>query len=113
MKKFLLITLIVAFVCTGIYSFAFSENLYPINDKSGGGYINKNGVIVLAQKYNFAGKFVDDYAIVQNKNLKEGIIDKNGNIVVDFNYDYLNSLSENCVFALTANGGLLIKTANL
>lgn len=98
MKKFSIITIIVFFVCTGIYSFAFSENLYPINDKSGGGYINKNGAIILDQKYNFAGKFVDEYAIVQNKNLKEGIIDKKGNIVVDFDYDYLNNLSENCVF---------------
>ena len=73
------------------------EHLYPINDANGGGYINKDGVIVLEQKYGFAGRFVGDYAIVQDENLKYGIIDKRGNMVVDFEYDDLNNLSENFV----------------
>lgn len=97
MKKFFIITTFVLLICTTIFSFSFSENLYPINDKSGGGYINKNGVVVLEQKYNFAERFVDNYAIVQGKNLKYGIIDKKGNIVVNFEFDNMDNLSENFV----------------
>ena len=94
MKKiFIKISLILLF-CAVFFSFSFSENLYPINDKSGGGYINKNGDIVLKQKYKFAGRFVGDYAIVQGKNLKYGIIDKKGNVVINFEYDSLDNLSE-------------------
>lgn len=95
MKKFFIITTFVLLICTT--SFSFSENLYPINDKAGGGYINKNGVIVLEQKYNFAERFVDNYAIVQGKNLKYGIIDKKGNVVINFEFDSLDNLSENFV----------------
>ncbi len=69
-----------------------SEQIYPINDTNGGGYINKEGVIVLEQKYGFAGRFVGDYAIVQNKNLKYGIIDKKVIVVVYFEYEDLNNL---------------------
>ena len=29
-----------------------SENLYPVNDKKGGGYINKTGNLIIEQKYN-------------------------------------------------------------
>lgn len=101
MKKILKITIISFLTCISLYSFSFSatktENLYPINDKSGGGYINKDGVIVLKQKYNFAGRFSGNYAIVQDKNLKYGIVDKKGNVVIDFEYDDLNNLSENFV----------------
>ena len=74
-----------------------SEQLYPINDTNGGGYINKDGVVVLEQKYGFAGMFVGNYAIVQDENLKYGIIDKKGKIVVDCEYEDLNNLSENFV----------------
>ena len=97
MKKFLIGIIFSFFIFIGICSLSFCENLYPINDKNGGGYINKDGVIVLKQEYNFAGKFIGDYAIVQNKKLKEGIIDKKGNVVVDFEYDDLCNLSENFV----------------
>ena len=74
-----------------------SEQIYPINDINGGGYINKDGVIVLEQKYGFAGAFVGDYAIVQDKNLKHGIINKKGTVIIDFEYEDLNNLSENFV----------------
>jgi hypothetical protein len=97
MKKILIVIIINIFIFTGICSFSFCENLYPINDKKGGGYINKDGVIVLKQQYKFAGKFIDNYAIVQNKKLKEGIIDKKGNVIIDFKYDCLQNLSENFV----------------
>ena len=97
MKTIKIIIFFVLLICTTFFSFSFCENLYPINDKAGGGYINKNGVIVLKQKYNFAERFVDNYAIVQGKNLKYGIIDKKGNVVVNFEFDNLDNLSENFV----------------
>lgn len=94
MKKIIISFLIIL----TFFSFSFCENLYPINDEKGGGYINKNGNIVLKQKYNFAERFVGDYAIVQDENLKKGIIDKKGNVVIDFKYNNLDNLSENFVF---------------
>ena len=90
----ILITVSIVFM---FFSLSFSENLYPINDILGGGYINKDGVIVLKQQYNFAGRFSGNYAIVQNKNLKYGVIDKTGNLVVDFEYDCLDNLHDNFV----------------
>jgi hypothetical protein len=57
-------------LCAALLFFPFSENLYLINDKSGRGYINREGVIILEQKYNFAERFSSDYAVVQDKNLK-------------------------------------------
>ncbi|MBR3628391.1 MAG: WG repeat-containing protein [Elusimicrobia bacterium] len=86
--------LFVYYICS---SCCKQEHLYPINDTNGGGYINKDGVIVLEQKYGFAGRFVGDYAIVQDENLKYGIIDKKGTVVIDFEYDELDNLSENFV----------------
>ena len=74
-----------------------SENLYPINDQYGGGYINKFGKVVIEQKYHFAFPFVGDFAITQNNNLKYGIINKKGNVVIDATYDKLEKLSENYV----------------
>ena len=101
MKRNFIITTIVLFFCAIFFSFSFSadksEILYPINDNSGGGYINKDGIIVLEQKYNFAGKFVDNYAIVQDKKLKYGVIDRKGNVIVDCKYENLDNLSEKFV----------------
>ena len=98
MKKFI-ISLILFLLCNKVYC----ENLYPINDKQGGGYINKYGDIIIKQKYNFAFRFNKNYAIVQGKNLKYGVIDKKGNIVVDFKYDELDNLNEN--FAIYKENG--------
>jgi len=76
---------------------AFAQNLYPINDKSGGGYIDKNGEIVIAQNFGFTFNFSGNYAIAQNKNLKYGVIDKKGKTIIGFNYDELLNLSEDFV----------------
>lgn len=94
MKKFFIIVFFLFSICIKAYS---SENLYPINDKNGGGYINKNGEIILKQKYNFALRFNGNYAIIQAKNLKYGVIDKKGNIVIEPRYEDLKNLSENFV----------------
>ena len=99
MKKFLILTSFIFLISGQSFSFDFKkDNLYPINDKNGGGYINKDGSILIEQKYNFAYAFVDNFAIVQAKNNKYGIIDRNGNVVIDFQYDELTNLSENFVF---------------
>ncbi len=92
MKKFLIILTALLF-CAKVYSL----NLYPINDEQGGGYINKYGEIIIKQNYNFAFRFNKNFAIVQGKNLKYGIINKKGNVVIDFLYDELDNLNENFV----------------
>lgn len=98
MNRILLILIIFNLIFNGAFCFSFnSENLYPINDKSGGGYINKDGVVKIEQKYGFTGRFEGNYAIVQAKDSKYGVIDKNGNVVVDFIYDDLKNLNENFV----------------
>ncbi len=103
-KKFLIILFCVCIVTSFIFFIYFlcsmcckSEQIYPINDTNGGGYINKDGIVVLEQKYCFAGMFVGDYAIVQDENLKYGIINKKGTAVIDFEYEDLTNLSEDFV----------------
>ncbi len=99
MKKVFLSVSLLFLMCAQALSFGLkNENLYPINDKNGGGYINKSGLIVIEQKYNFVSRFVDNYAIAQSKNSKYGIIDKRGDVVIDFQYDELDNLSEDFVF---------------
>ncbi|MBQ3640408.1 WG repeat-containing protein [bacterium] len=98
MKKFFAITAVIFLICAEAYSFSLkSGNLYPINDNAGGGYINKHGDIVIEQQYNFAFNFVGNYAIVQGKNMKYGVINKKGNAVINFEYDNLDNLNENFV----------------
>ena len=91
-KKFLILII----MCSSCASFSY-DFLYPINDKNGGGYIDKLGKIKIEQKYNFALRFVGNYAIAQGKNLKYGVIDKIGNTVIDFKYEDLKNLSEDFV----------------
>ena len=101
MKKILIILTVILLVCEEVFAVSFSylksNNLYPINDKNGGGYIDKAGNIAIKQKFDFAFGFIDNYAIVKGKNFKYGIIDKNGNIIIDFKYEYLDNLNENFV----------------
>ncbi len=99
-KKYIVLIFIIL-LFQEVFAFSFpsfkSGNLYPINDDNGGGYIDNNGNIIVEQKYKFTFRFDGNYAIVQGENLKYGVIDKKGNIVIDFIYDDLNNLSENFV----------------
>ena len=95
MKKELKFIASVLLICSAVYSASF-ENLYPINDKKGGGYINKDGSIIIEQKYGFTQRFIGNYAIVELNN-KYGVIDKSGNIVIKAQYDDLKNLNENFV----------------
>ena len=99
MKNILIIICAIFLLCESAFSFSIfpSENLYPINDKNGGGYINKDGILVLEQKYKFAGRFNGHFAIVEGQNSKKGIIDKTGKIIINIEYDDLDKLSENFV----------------
>ena len=96
MKKNFLILFFIMFV--SLNGYAFANNLYPINDNKGGGYIDKQGKIIIEQKYNFAYGFIGKYAIVEDKNHKKGVIDKKENVVVDFINEDLVNLSEDMVF---------------
>ena len=67
---------------------AFSEGLAAVSvrDKSGYGYIDKTGKIVIEPQFSTAWRFHDGVARV-GKDGKWGMIDKNGNVVVPFEYD--------------------------
>ena len=93
MKKFLILLFFILFSCAEV----LAQNLYPINDQNGGGYINKNGEIVIAQNFGFAQRFSGNYAIIEGKNSKYGVIDKKGNLVIPFEYEDLSNLSEDFV----------------
>jgi len=97
MRKIFSVIAIVYMINITTFAFALNTNLYPINDKNGGGYIDKTGKIIIEQKYNFTFRFIKNYAIVQAKNYKYGIINKKGNTVIDFKYENLNKLNEDFV----------------
>ena len=97
MKRIFIFGALILLLCSNALCADLKLNLYPINNNLGAGYIDKTGKIIIEQQYKFAFNFVGDYAIVQAKSGKYGIIDKSGKTVVDFNYDELDNLSDNFV----------------
>ncbi len=61
------------------------------NFKNEWGYINEKNEVVIAfsDKYAHATRFVNDYAIVWNKQKKMGLINRKGELVVNMIYDQL------------------------
>ena len=53
------------------------------------GFEDSNGNLVIPYKYFFVDDFVDNYAVVSNKN-KYGIIDKQGEIKLALKYDFIS-----------------------
>lgn len=50
------------------------------------GYIDTTGTLVIPQKFDSAGPFVNGLAIVMNKDYKSGLIDRTGKLVVPARY---------------------------
>ena len=73
----------------------FKDGLVSIynSNKSGIGYMDKQGKIVIDCLYNSVGEFSEGLAKVK-KNDKYGFIDKQGNIIIDFEYDFAESFSD-------------------
>ncbi len=72
---------------------------YRLKENSAGytAYINKEDKIVIKGEFNELGCFTHGMAIVSDKNVKFGVIDKMGNIVVPLDYDEAKILNENLI----------------
>lgn len=66
----------------------FNNGMATIQDFSSNkyGYINENKDLVIEKKYDWAGTFYSDYAVVE-LNGKTGLINKNGEIVIPLIHD--------------------------
>ena len=65
-------------------------------DGSGQGYMNRNGVMVIAPVYDFAGKFSEGMAIVgvgEPPDEEYGYVDRSGRLVVDPQYNKVGPFS--------------------
>lgn len=52
------------------------------------GYASTNGTLVIPCKYEIVTPFVEGYAVVQQNSLA-GVIDRDDNIIIEFNYDWI------------------------
>lgn len=85
----------------------FSENLAAVKkDKDGKeGYINRKGELVIDYRFDSARWFYNGIADVEIDN-KTGFIDKNGNIVIPIEYDYVISTKADNFVAVSKNDKL-------
>lgn len=67
------------------------------NNKSLYGFLDKNGSLKLNEQYLYAESFNGDKALVETADNKYHLIDKSGNIVTTYNYNDLNSYSEDTI----------------
>lgn len=58
------------------------------------GYIDRTGKMVIAPRYQYATDFSDGRAVVKLDTNDFAIIDKDGNVIKSFNYNWMNNLSE-------------------
>lgn len=91
MKKnsFLLILLYFLFLPLNLKS----QELVSFNEDTLWGYKDKMNNVVIKPQYQFARKFINNYAVVF-KNDSAGIIDKQNNIVIPFKYNNLEHLGD-------------------
>lgn len=77
---------------------SFANGMADISHSENGkyeyGYINTEGKVVIEMQYSNAGKFNGDKAIVKTKDGKYILINKNGDIQANLNYEYVWGLSE-------------------
>lgn len=66
-----------------------SSNYFIKNEEGKYSIVNSSFENLLEQTYNFIEYAYDDYFIVTNEQEKVGVIDIEGNIVIDFNYDLI------------------------
>ncbi len=77
-----------------------------------GAEAEENYFIILPFKYDLISGCQSNYCIAAQKN-KFGVIDKDGNIIIDFNYDYLEfSSNSKLILAAKANKYGFINTEN-
>lgn len=82
------------------YANNFSEGLASVCFGNKWGYINASGEIVIELKFDNVNNFYNGYATVRKGNLtdcREALIDKNGNIIIDFKYPHLGRFSDGLI----------------
>ena len=104
MKQFISISLVVAFLCSGLFLLAqntswhqSSNRLIRVHKDGSFGYIDIKGKTVIPCQYRFALGFTEGLACVSDNDWMLGFIDKMGKTVIPFIYDF-NS-SPNTVFS--------------
>lgn len=69
------------------------------------GYIDRDGNEVIIPKFLQADDFKDDVALVKIKDKEYGLIDKNGNIINTYKYDYVNQYGNGLMVFANSSGG--------
>lgn len=69
-----------------------NPNYFIKNEESRYSIVNSNLENILEQTYKFIEYAYDDYFIVTNEQDQNGVIDIEGNIVIDFNYDLIQTI---------------------
>ena len=65
------------------------------------GYINRSGEQIIEEKYAAAYDFVDGLAVIQKENGKYGCIDLSGQERIVANYEYLQTIGQDCIIFLS------------
>ena len=96
--------------------YGFSEGLAPVKTSKAngryGGYIDKNGNMVINSGFAGGSQFKDGYAIVVdwiNKERKYGAVDKKGNYALAMVYEDVKSFSEGLFVVKTDRGYAYVK----
>ncbi|MDC0008161.1 WG repeat-containing protein [bacterium] len=67
----------------------FSEGLAPVYTGTEYGYIDKSGKEVIAPQFVFAEGFSEGLAVVRNDKDLHAVLDKKGNLIIDFKYKFI------------------------
>lgn len=69
------------------------ENIFKFKKKKKHGIINISNKVIYEVEQKFKINLILDYYLIHLKNNLKGIIDKEGNLILDFNYDEINFIN--------------------
>lgn len=73
------------------YFDCYSQDLYPFRETTLWGYRDNQGVVKIEPQFQYASKFMYGIAVVA-KNESLGAVDKNGEVVIPYKYEFLQPL---------------------
>ena len=88
----------------------FNNGLAMVKKDNKYGFIDTNGKLVVSNKYSIARPFSEGYAVVGNidgDNTSYGLIDKNGNVVLDIVYYDLGNVTNGLSYFTTFDSKLI------
>lgn len=91
-----------------IMDYSGDRAVVGINNPNGSynyGYIDRYGNEVIIPKFLQADDFKDDVALVKIKDKEYGLIDKNGNIINTYKYDYVGQYGNGLMVFANSSGG--------